>query len=55
MTQPPAPKSTGTPDSHDLAEELALEATCYVEQVGWKFLMEPYTVRESFLPCRGHD
>ncbi|PGH36539.1 hypothetical protein GX50_00575 [[Emmonsia] crescens] len=44
MTQPPAPKSTGTPDSHDLAEELALEATCYVEQVGWKFLMEPYTI-----------
>ncbi|OJD11102.1 hypothetical protein ACJ73_09615 [Blastomyces percursus] len=37
---PPAPASTGTPSSQDLAEQLALEATYHVEQVGWKFLTE---------------
>ncbi|KAK2809258.1 hypothetical protein FQN50_003899 [Emmonsiellopsis sp. PD_5] len=42
----PASPSPGTPASHDLdlAEELALEATRHVEQVGWEFLLEPYTL-----------
>lgn len=30
-----------------LAEEIALEATHYVDAIGWKFLIEPYTVRIS--------
>ncbi|KFZ14140.1 hypothetical protein V501_03398 [Pseudogymnoascus sp. VKM F-4519 (FW-2642)] len=35
---------TATPHNVELlAEELALEATHYVDAVGWKFLIEPYT------------
>ncbi|OBT82281.1 hypothetical protein VE02_09080 [Pseudogymnoascus sp. 03VT05] len=35
---------TATPANVELlAEELALEATHYVDAVGWKFLIEPYT------------
>lgn len=45
---------TATPDNVELlAEELAVEATHHVDAVGWKFLIEPYTVKNPIILILG--